>query len=130
MDNHFHFVIQVSCLEKEVTQSFSNFFNSYAKSFNKEQDRTGSLFDKHFKRIRLDDEKHLKSLVMYVHLNPKHHFDLDFQHYRFSSYQALICNKETKVEREEVLKMFAGKENFIFCHLQRNDLLTEKHTLE
>jgi REP element-mobilizing transposase RayT len=28
MDNHFHFVIQIS-VEKRVTQGFSNFFNSY-----------------------------------------------------------------------------------------------------
>jgi hypothetical protein len=47
MDNHFHFVIQIRC-GKEVTKVFL-IFNSYAKSFNKQQDRTGSLFEKHFK---------------------------------------------------------------------------------
>jgi hypothetical protein len=57
---------------KEVTQGFL-IFNSYAKSFNKQQDRTGSLFEKHFKRIRLNDESYLKHLILYVHLNPKHH---------------------------------------------------------
>jgi REP element-mobilizing transposase RayT len=130
MDNHFHFVIQISDVEKEVTQGFSNFFNSYAKSFNKEQDRTGSLFEKNFKRIKLNDESYLKHLILYVHLNPKHHLDLDFQQYKFSSYEAFVSIKETKIEREEVLKIFGGKDNFVFSHTKRNDFLTDKFTFE
>lgn len=53
MDNHFHLVIQLESDTMEVTQAFSNFFNSYAKAFNKQNNRTGSLFEKHFKRIKL-----------------------------------------------------------------------------
>jgi putative transposase len=130
MNNHFHLVIRLNVEEKIVTQSFSNFFNSYAKAFNKENDRTGSLFEKHFKRIRLNDEEYLKQLILYVHLNPKHHLDLKFQDYKYSSYQAFISNKETKIEKEEVLTLFGGQENFIFCHNQKNDFLTKKHTFE
>ena len=74
MNNHFHFVIRLNIEEKEVTQAFSNLFNSYAKAFNKQTNRTGSLFEKHFKRRKLKDENYLRHLIMYVHLNPKHHF--------------------------------------------------------
>ncbi len=130
MDNHFHLIIRLNEDEKIVTQAFSNFFNSYAKAFNKHIDRTGSLFEKHFKRIKLNDENYLKQLILYVHLNPKHHLDLKFQDYKYSSYQAFISNKETKIEKEEVLKLFGGVENFVFCHNQKNDFLTEKHTFE
>jgi putative transposase len=49
MNNHFHLVIRLNAEEKEVTQAFSNLFNSYAKAFNKQVNRTGSLFEKHFK---------------------------------------------------------------------------------
>jgi putative transposase len=130
MDNHFHFVIRLNEGEKIVTQGFSNFFNSYVKAFNKEQDRTGSLFEKHFKRIKLNEENYLKQLILYVHLNPRHHLDVDFTKFKFSSYQSFISNKETKIEREEVLNLFGGIENFIFCHNQKNDFLTEKFTFE
>ena len=130
MDNHFHLVIRLNDDEKIVTQGFSNFFNSYAKAFNKENGRTGSLFEKHFKRIKLNDEEYLKQLILYVHLNPKHHLDLKFDDYKYSSYQAIILNKETKIEREEVLKLFGGIENFIFSHNHKNDFLSEKHTFE
>ena len=130
MGNHFHLVIRLEEEEKIVTQAFSNFFNSYAKAFNKQTERTGSLFEKHFKRIRLNGDDYLKQLILYVHLNPKHHLDLKFQDYEYSSYQAFISNKETKIEKEEVLKLFGVLENFIFCHNQKNDFLTEKHTFE
>ena len=130
MSNHFHLVIRLNQNEEEVTQAFSNFFNSYVKSVNKENNRTGSLFEKHFKRIKLTDEDYLKQLIVYVHLNPKHHLDIKFEEYKFSSYESFLSLKETKLEREEVLNFFDGIDNFIFCHNQKNDLLTEKHTFE
>ena len=130
MDNHFHLIIQLNEEEEIVTQAFSNFFNSYAKAFNKQTNRTGSLFEKHFKRIKLKDEDYLKQLIVYVHLNPKYHLDSKFEDYKYSSYQAFISNKETSIEKVEVLKLFGGLENFIFCHNQKNDFLTEKHTFE
>ncbi|UUF15489.1 MULTISPECIES: transposase [Flavobacterium] len=130
MNNHFHLVIRLNAEEKEVTQAFSNLFNSYAKAFNKQTQRTGSLFEKHFKRIILKDENYLKQLIIYVHLNPKHHFDLDFKDFKFSSYQAFLSDKETKIERDEVLTLFGDLENFIFCHNQKNNLLNETYTFE
>jgi REP element-mobilizing transposase RayT len=130
MGNHFHLVIRLEEEEKTVTQAFSNFFNSYTKAFNKQTNRTGSLFEKHFKRIKLKDENYLKQLIVYVHLNPKHHLDLKFEDYKYSSYQSYLSNKETKIEREKVLNLFGGIENFIFYHNQKNDFLTEKYTFE
>jgi REP element-mobilizing transposase RayT len=130
MNNHFHLVIRLNVEEKEVTQAFSNLFNSYAKAFNKQTQRTGSLFEKHFKRIKLKDENYLKQLIIYVHLNPKHHFDLDFKDFKFSSYQAFLSDKETKIEQNEVLTLFGDLENFIFCHNQKNNLLNETYTFE
>lgn len=109
---------------------FSNFFNSYAKAYNKQISRTGSLFEKHFKRIRLDDEVYLRNLILYIHLNPKHHIDIDYKTFLFSSYQSILSVKETKLEREAVLNLFGGKDNFIFCHNSKSDVLAEKYTFE
>ena len=130
MDNHFHFIVKIDENEKIVTQGFSNFFNSYAKAFNTQNNRTGSLFEKHFKRIRLQNEEYLKNLILYVHLNPKHHLDLNFKEYRFSSYQSIISIKETKLKRDEVINLFGDLDNFIFCHQKKNDFLSEKYTFE
>lgn len=82
MDNHFHLVLRIESEEKTALQAFSNLFNAYAKAFNKQHHRTGSLFEKHFKRICLEDENYLKQLIIYVHLNPKHHFNEDFKSFK------------------------------------------------
>lgn len=130
MNNHFHLLLTVDVKEDVITQSLSNLFNAYAKAFNKSNNRTGSLFEKHFKRIQVNDEDYVRHLIMYIHLNPKHHFNLDFESYKYSSYRAFLSDKETKLNRDESLKLFGDKDNFIFVHKQKNVLLNEKYTLE
>ncbi len=130
MDNHFHVVIKIVDDEKIVTQSLSNLFNAYAKAFNKQNDRTGSLFEKYFKRIKIQDENYLRNIIQYVHLNPKHHLDLNYKTYKYSSFQTIISDKQTKVARNEVLNYFDDIDNFIYCHDFKNELLSEKFTFE
>ncbi len=130
MDNHFHFLIKLVDDEKAVTQAFSNFFNSYAKAFNKQNNRTGSLFEKHFKRIKIQDENYLRNIIQYIHLNPKHHLNIDYKTYKFSSFQSIISTNQTKLVRTEVLSYFDNVDNFIFCHNFKNDFLTERFTFE
>jgi REP element-mobilizing transposase RayT len=130
MDNHFHFIIKLKEDGIIVTQGFSNFFNAYAKAFNMQNHRTGSLFEKHFKRIKIQDENYLRNLIQYVHLNPKHHLSIDYKSYKYSSYMAFISKNETKLQRVEVLILFDGVQNFIYSHDYKNQLLSEKFTLE
>ncbi len=130
MDNHFHVVIKIVDDEKIVTQSLSNLFNAYAKAFNKQNDRTGSLFEKYFKRIKIQDENYLRNIIQYVHLNPKHHLDLNYKTYKYSSFQTIISDKQTKVARNEVLNYFDDIDNFIYRHDFKNELLSEKFTFE
>jgi len=129
MDNLFHFIIRITN-EKEITQALSNLFNAYAKAFNKQNNRTGSLFEKHFKRIQIENETYLLNLIQYVHLNPKHHLDLDYKNFQFSSYQSIISDKPTRLLRDEVIQLFDSLENYIYCHEYKSEILTEKHMLE
>ncbi len=130
MDNHFHIVLKIIEEERIVTQSFSNFFNAYAKAFNKQNQRTGSLFEKHFKRIKIQDDNYLRSIIQYVHLNPKHHLNTNYKTYKHSSFQAMISVSQTKLARCEVLSYFDGIDNFIYCHDFKNEVLSEKFIFE
>lgn len=129
MDNHFHFVIKVNN-EKKVTQAFSNLFNAYAKAFNKQNHRTGSLFEKHFKRIQIVNDEYLKNVIQYIHLNPKHHLDVNYKNFIFSSYQTILSDKPTNLLRNEIIKLFENIDNFIYCHDFKNEFLFDKHLLE
>ena len=73
---------------------------------------------------------YLLNLIQYVHLNPKHHLDINYKNFPFSSYQSIISDKPTKLLRNEVIQLFDSKDNFIYCHDFKNEILSEKHMLE
>jgi len=94
-------------------------FRSYALAFNKENNRSGSLFHKGFKRIRIDDEKYFTAIVHYIHNNPIHHHYVDeYEKWHFSSYNAVISDSPSNVNREQILELFGSKNNFIQFHLE------------
>jgi len=132
LKNHFHLVIRTKDYSsKEISQSFSNFFNSYSKSINKFYGRTGSLFKDRFSRIKINNESYLKNLIIYVHLNPKHHgLTDDFKNYKYSSYLTMLSNKPTNLDRDYVLNLFEDKENFQFAHEIKNLKIEEELLLE
>ena len=129
MPNHFHFLVRI--LEhQEITsydqsalplhQSFSNYFNAYAKYFNIKYGRTGSLFQKSFRKKRVDDERYLKYLIHYIHTNPVHHEVCDdFRQYKYSSYNAILSSRPTILEKKRVIDLFEDTDNYIFTHKQK-----------
>ena len=121
LPNHFHLVLKIKEANElpasiKIHQSFSNLFNAYSKAFNKKYSRTGSLFQKHPKRIKISNETYLKQLIIYVHTNPNHHAIGDYLTYKYSSYQAILSEKNTSLNREEILTFFEDKENFRSVH--------------
>ena len=144
MPNHFHFLIYVknkneiyhhykelpskkeipSIIPKNefefdrfVMQQFSNFFNSYTKSFNKKFHRKGALFIDYLKRSLIENEEYLKNVILYIHQNPIHHKYINrLEEWKYSSYLALTSSKHTSLKRDEVINIFKNLENFIFEH--------------
>ncbi len=131
--NHFHFLVRIRTEEEQQTlrvsetprvlepkspsQQFGNLFNAYAKAINKSYDRTGSLFENPFGRVRVASESHLVSLVTYIHQNPqKHGFVADFRTWPYSSYHAVVSQQPTRLERDEVLAWFQDPAAFEEVH--------------
>lgn len=130
LGNHFHIALRLNSEPKVVTQGFSNLFNAYAKAFNIDQNRTGSLFEKHFKRIELTSEKYLQQLIIYIHLNPEVHFGLDHKEFKFSSYKSFLSDDLNIVNREETLALFQDKDNYIKMHNSIAPKVNEHLTFE
>lgn len=152
MPNHIHFLIKTRSIEevrmnfgfedvkpfgkfetfqKLVSKQFSNLYSSYAQAFNKMYNRKGSLFTPNFKRKEITSEEYLKTLVCYIHRNPIHHgFCADFKEWEHSSYHAYLSDKSSKIERNYILDLFDGKENFIEAHLQYIEPLDSELFLE
>jgi putative transposase len=149
LPNHFHFAVQIAeedvlrrhfealakirGIKKNpadfrspadfVLQQFNRFFISYSKSFNKVFDRTGSLFLDSFQRKVVTDEKYLRLLIHYIHRNPVHHgFVVNPADWEFSSYNAIVSDKDSRVEKEKVIHLFGSKESFREFHLRQVDM--------
>ena len=142
LPNHFHILIKikeekllpVKIKEEKATisQSFSNLFNAYTKAFNKKYNRFGSLFQKHPKKIKIENEKYLQNLIIYINTNPSHHCIADFSKYKFSSYSGLLSKKPTHLVREEIICIFNDLENLIYIHQSKKNQIEimEKLILE
>ena len=132
LKNHFHILIRIKDkntlpekLKEKPHLAFSNFFNAYTKAINKMYNRSGSLFQEHMKRKRVNDQKYLMQLIAYIHLNPvKHGFSSDFKTYRFSSYNEYFSNKGTIINSDVILNS-STLEDFIAWHDEKKILISD-----
>jgi len=69
MPTHFHFVLK-EMQEGGIALFMQKVFTGYTMYFNQKNERTGALFAGTFKSKHVLDDRYLKHLVSYVHLNP------------------------------------------------------------
>lgn len=68
MSNHIHLALRVA--DTNISQIMQHLAFRYARYINRKQKRVGHLFQGRFKSIVIDEERYLKELVRYIHLNP------------------------------------------------------------
>jgi REP element-mobilizing transposase RayT len=123
--NHFHLLVRVKRAAEyppgrvplEASRQFGHLFNSYTKSVNRAWGRTGSLFQRPFRRKAVASEHYFTHLVRYIHRNPQAHgFVEDFRTYPHSSYAALRSRRATRLRRARVVEWFGGRASFEAAH--------------
>ena len=138
LPNHFHFLARLNLTGLKdlsglglkdlsgLAQPFSNLFNCYAKSYNKMYHRKGTLFMRPFKRILVDSDAYFTQLIHYIHANPVHHGYVENMHdWKFSSYNAMLSEQPTRLLREDVIRWFGNKKEFIRVHQQPIEIRSE-----
>jgi len=109
-------------IDKSISEQFRRLFISYSQAINKQQNRNGSLFQKPFKRIRVENEKYLRSVLYYVHSNPQNNGLIDdFRDWPFSSYGKFIINKESHLKKEDVINWFGSVDEYKNFHAVLHD---------
>lgn len=139
LPNHFHFLLRLLEADEILSrndlhdywqharddrphQYFSNFFNAYARTINDSYGRSGSLFQRPFRRIPVTTDDYFLNLITYIHRNPqKHGLVDDFRDWPYSSYDAILHDKPTRVEKTAVLDYFGGLVQFIEAHQTEPD---------
>ncbi|WP_430933419.1 transposase [Saccharicrinis sp. 156] len=139
LPNHFHLLVrtklfryhsQTAANMNPVSNAFKNFFAAYSQAINIQQKRTGSLFQKPFKRLEVKTTKQLANLVHYIHINPqKHGICGDFRYYPWSSYERMLKNKPSKLKKEEVVTWFGHSDNYLRYHARDVDLDVIKYLI-
>jgi hypothetical protein len=105
MPNNFHFLVQIKsdCNEKAASQSFGNLLYSYATANNKQQQISGSLFRRKFRRRKINTEHYLKNTLIYIHNNPVKYgcFDSAIE-YPWTSYHGYLTRIETFISKDAI----------------------------
>ncbi len=110
-------------INKLLEDQFRNLFSGYTLAFNNQQNRSGSLFQKRFKRIEIANDDYLTTIIHYIHHNPIHHgFVDDYSKWKFSSYNAMLSKEETSLNRKIVLDWFGGQSGFEEFHSESKNL--------
>ena len=144
--NHFHFGVKIKSLQELkafrqskkhcdrfenahdlVSEQFRLFFLSYAKVFNTQYNRVGTLFQTPFKRCLVGTEEKLIRLIFYHHANPQRHkLCRDFRKYPWTSYQRYLSDRQSLLPKAEVFALLGGRQQFIKYHQEVNRELNDK----
>ncbi len=104
-------------IERYIAKQFANLFSSYTQSFNKVNNRRGSMFIKNFKRELIDNKDYFESAIIYTHRNPIHQgFCANYEDWGYSSYNEDKENKSNTIEASKLVKTFGGLDSFIQSH--------------
>jgi REP element-mobilizing transposase RayT len=129
--NHFHLLVEIKNeLElsrlmkmkrtephKFISQTFGNFFNSYAKSYNLFYNRLGRLFLYPFRRKLVEDDDYLKELVVYIHRNPvRHELVSELMEWKYTSIHDYLNTKKGIIQTTYVLSLFGSLSAFKLDH--------------
>ncbi|MFD2919015.1 transposase [Terrimonas rubra] len=141
LPNHFHLLVRLNSREQILShyhklkmsdapitnqvllafimKQFSNWLNAYAKAFNKMYHRKGSLFIDYLKRCEAKTDSDITAFIFYIHKNAVHHgLTSHIGQWSFDSYQAIISDKPTCINRSFCINWFGGLEAFISFHQQ------------
>ena len=69
MPNHYHFLAQQTG-DKPLSNWLQTIFNGYAQAVNKQQGRSGTLFEGRAEHKMIKDERYLIQVALYIHYNP------------------------------------------------------------
>lgn len=140
LKNHFHILVYIK-LDNEIDYSkleystvdkpkvldpskqFGHLFNAYTQAINKKFKRTGALFEKPFERKQITSEKYLQNVIYYIHNNPvQHGFVKQLSLYPWSSFESIVSDKPTKLNRQDVIDLYGTKLDFLDYHKTTQNL--------
>ncbi len=69
MPNHYHFLLRQNS-EDPAGLLPQRIFNSYTKAYNKRYNHSGTIFERRYQAVHVEQDGYLKHLCRYIHFNP------------------------------------------------------------
>lgn len=125
MPNHFHVLIRQ---EKDggISLFMQKLLTGYAMYYNKKYKHTGGLFEGRFKSKYAGEDRYMKYLFSYIHLNPLKIIDKDWKtaklhdkhfsfllQYPYSSFHEYLKEEYSVVSKESFPDYFPTKKSFL-----------------
>lgn len=89
MPNHFHLVVK-EIEENGLTRFMQKLTTAYSMYYNTKYKRVGALFEGKFKSEHLADDRYLKYIFSYTHLNPIKLLDPEWKEKRINSKSSIL----------------------------------------
>ncbi len=127
MPNHFHILIKQEH-EEGITSFVQKLLTAYVMHYNKKYKHTGSLFEGRFKSKYVGEDRYLKYLFAYIHLNCLKILDSEWKkkatistkekinfliNYKWSSFNEYYKDKEIVINRKAFPKYFPSSKDFM-----------------
>ncbi len=106
MPNHFHILVRQE-VDGGITKFMKKVGTAYSMYFNKKYDRKGALFGGLFKSKHVGDDKYMRHLFGYIHLNP-----LDI---KFKGWQNLVEKNHSSIWKR-FLDEYKYSSYFNYCN--------------
>ena len=117
MPNHFHILVK-EIIENGLSRFMEKLATGYSMYFNKKYERVGPLFQGRFKGEHVDNDRYLKYLFSYIHLNPIKLIDASWK-------ETGIKNKSKAVNFLEQY-VFSSYQDYIGYNRQQNKIINMK----
>ncbi len=102
MPNHYHLLLKQKS-DKPISSYIQKVFNGYVQAINKQQKRSGTLFEGRAKSVLVDKEEYLIHLIRYIHINPVvANFVKKPEQWQFSNYLEWIGKRNGLLFSKEV----------------------------
>ena len=113
MPTHYHFLIRAE-EDGSISPFIQRIFNSYTQAFNKQQNRSGTLFEGRAKSKIIDETSYLFHIARYLHLNPvRAGLTLKPEDWIYSNYREFIgLRKGTLYDAAFVREQFETPEEY------------------
>ena len=104
MPNHFHFLVGQSS-DTPISKIILRLATSYSMYFNGKYEHVGHVFQDRFKAARVGNDKYLRHLSAYIHLNPKvAGLVRETSDWKYSSYPDYVGDREDAVCDKTILR--------------------------